>query len=162
MFSTLFCHWIPSQHDWGCICYARYGEYGCFINHPVFCLTFLGSTFCFHPLFFRHRGGGLRIFLTHSVRSLSKQCPFVVSLACTVCSVSSLVKAQKCWCGVSEGNWQCCGNSLVEPEIDFLPGPGRMHPCLGKTMIRVCRHPHIRWSYIPVVQWDNGSNRMVR
>ena len=61
--------------------------------------------------------GGLRIFLTCSARSLSKQCPFVVSLAWAVCSVSSLVKAHECWCGINEGNWQCCGNSLVEPEI---------------------------------------------
>jgi hypothetical protein len=29
----------------------------------------------------------------------------------------SLVNAQKCWCGVNEGNWQCCGNSSVEPKI---------------------------------------------
>ncbi len=38
-------------------------------------------------------GGGLRIFLTRSARSLSKRLPFVVSLACAVCSVSSSVKA---------------------------------------------------------------------
>ena len=108
-FQHSFCHWIPSQHDWRCIFYARYSENGCFINHPLFCLMFLGSTFCFH-----HR---LRIFLTRSARSLSKQRPFVVLLACAVFSVSSLVKAQKCWCGVNEGNWQCCGNSSVEPKI---------------------------------------------
>ena len=51
-------------------------------------------------------GGGLRIFLTCRARSRSNRRPFVVSLACAVCSVRSSVNAQKCWCGVNEGNWQ--------------------------------------------------------
>ncbi len=56
-FQHLFCHQIPGQHDRRCICYARYSENGCFINHPLFCLTFRGLTLRFHPLFVRHRGG---------------------------------------------------------------------------------------------------------
>ena len=102
-FQNSFRLWIPSQHDRMRICYARYSENGCFIDHPLFCLTFLGPTFCFHPLFLHHRGG-LRRFLTRSARSLSEQRPFIVLLACAVCSVSLLVKAQKCWCGIKEGN----------------------------------------------------------
>ena len=115
-FQHSFCRWIPSQHDRRCICYARNSENGCFINHPLFRLTFPGLTVRFHPLFVRHRGG-MRIFLTRTARSRSNQWPFVVSLACAVCSVSLLVNARKCWCGVNEGNWQCCGDSPVEPKI---------------------------------------------
>jgi hypothetical protein len=115
-FQHLFCRWISGKHNRRCICNAWNSENGCFINHPLFCVTFPGVTVRFHPLFVRHRGG-LRIFLTRRARSRSNQRPFKVSLACAVCSVSLSVNVQKCWCGVNEGNWQCCGNSSVEPEI---------------------------------------------
>ena len=68
-FQHSFCHWIPSQHDWRCICYASNSENGCFINHPLFCLTFPGSTVRFHPLFVRHRGGIEDILDTQSKES---------------------------------------------------------------------------------------------
>ena len=42
---------------------------GCFINHPLFCLTFPGSTVRFHPLFVRHRGGIEDILDTQSKES---------------------------------------------------------------------------------------------
>ena len=68
-FQHSFCRWIPGKHDRRCICNAWNSENGCFINHPLFCLTFPGATVRFHPLFVRHRGGIEDILDTQSQES---------------------------------------------------------------------------------------------
>ncbi len=62
---------------------------------------------------------GFKIFLMFSWRSLMSRRPFCVALAIAVESANSSVSTQKCWCGVRFSSWQCCGNSLVEPEIRY-------------------------------------------
>jgi hypothetical protein len=41
----------------------------------------------------------------------------LVALVIAVNSAKSSVSAQKCWCGVMFGVWQCCGKRSLEPEI---------------------------------------------
>ncbi len=60
---------------------------------------------------------GFKILLMFSWRSLMSRQPFCMVLAIAVESVNSSVSARKCWCSIRFSSWQCCGNSLVEPEI---------------------------------------------
>jgi hypothetical protein len=60
---------------------------------------------------------GFKIFLMFAWRSLMRWRPFCVALVIAVKSVNSSVSARKCWCSIRFGSWQCCGNSLVDPEI---------------------------------------------
>ncbi len=62
-------------------------------------------------------GGGVNRLSIQVPRMLSKCLPLGVVFASSVCSVNSSVKACRCWWGVNAGNWQCCRNNSINPEI---------------------------------------------
>ncbi len=62
-------------------------------------------------------GGRVNRLSIRVTRSLSKYLPLGMFLAWAVCLVKSSVGVQRCWWGVSKGNWKCCRNNPVEPDI---------------------------------------------
>jgi hypothetical protein len=64
-------------------------------------------------------GGGASNTVIWSWRSWRIRHPFGFVLAWSVSAISLLVRAQKCWCGVMSGSWQCWGKSSVDPKIQY-------------------------------------------
>ncbi len=63
--------------------------------------------------------GGSTICLILFWRILMRRHPLGVLFAMAVSSASSSMRAQKCWSGVKLGNWQCCGKSSVDPDMQY-------------------------------------------
>jgi hypothetical protein len=64
-------------------------------------------------------GGGVIMFVICVWRSLRRHFSLVVLPAMLPSDAYSLVSLCRCWCGVSVGNWQCCGNNSVEPDTRY-------------------------------------------
>ncbi len=61
--------------------------------------------------------GGWRISSIFDWRSLMSLWLLLVALAIAVDLANLSLSAQKCWCRVMLGIWQCCGKSFVETKI---------------------------------------------
>ncbi len=64
-------------------------------------------------------GGGVIMFVMCVWRSLRRCFPLVVLPAMLPSAANLSVSSHRCWCGVSVGNWQCCGNNSVEPDTRY-------------------------------------------
>ncbi len=65
------------------------------------------------------RAGGSTICLILFWSIFMRRHPVGVLSAVAVSLASSSVRAQKCWSGVKVGNWQCCGKSSVDPDMQY-------------------------------------------
>ncbi len=63
--------------------------------------------------------GGSTICLILFWRILMMRRPLGVLFAVAVSSASSSVRALTFWSGVKLGNWQCCGKSSVDPDMQY-------------------------------------------
>jgi hypothetical protein len=64
-------------------------------------------------------GVGSTICLILLWRSLMRRLPVGVLFAVALSLASSSVSAQKCWSEVKFGNWQCCGNNSIDPNMQY-------------------------------------------
>ncbi len=64
-------------------------------------------------------GVGSTICLILLWRSLMRRLPVSVLVAVAISLASSSVSARKCWSEVKFGNWRCCGNNSVDPDIQY-------------------------------------------
>jgi hypothetical protein len=65
------------------------------------------------------RAGGSTICLILFWSIFMRRCPIGILFAVAVSSASSSVRVQKCWSGVKLGNWQCCGKSSVDLDMQY-------------------------------------------
>ena len=78
------------------------------ISIPLSVATLCSSTFV-----------GVKMAVMAFVRLLTRCCPLVVFAAVAVDVINSLVRALICSLALRFGTWQCCGNSLADPEMRY-------------------------------------------
>ena len=90
----------------------------CIVNMGASCLLGISiplsvATLCFSAFV------GVKMALMAVVRLLTRRHPLVVFVAVAVDVINSLVMALRCALALRFGAWQCCGNSLADPEMRY-------------------------------------------
>ena len=62
---------------------------------------------------------GVKMALMAVARLLTRRRPLVVFAAVAVVVINSSVRALRCALALRFGTWQCCGNSLADPEMRY-------------------------------------------
>ena len=108
----LLCCWVPCLHDFRGIQYSLYCYYGCLLSVrysiPLSVATLCSSAFV-----------GVKMALMAVARLLTRCCPLVVFATVAVDVINSSVRALRCALALRFGTWQCCGNSLADPEMRY-------------------------------------------
>ena len=109
-YQILLCCWVPCLH------FSGASDIRCIVTMGASCLLGISiplsvATLCSSAFV------GVKMVLMAVARLLTRRLPLVVFATVAAVIINSLVRALRCALALRFGTWQCCGNSLADPEM---------------------------------------------